>query len=69
MYIVLTYFASFTGYKENIFEVISNLHVQRSKLARKFEKFGEKRKKKKIELCGVHGDRFFPVCNLIGNRP
>ena len=47
MYIVLTYIASFTGYKENIFEVISNIHFQRSKFARKFEKFGEKKEEEK----------------------
>ena len=27
-YIVFTYFASFTDYSDDIFEVISNLHVQ-----------------------------------------
>ena len=39
-------FASFTGYKDDILEVISNLHVQESKFGRKIYKFGEKSFKK-----------------------
>ena len=35
VYIVLKYFASFTGYEDDIFEVISNLHVQGSKFGGK----------------------------------
>ena len=31
IYIVFTYFASFTGYKDDILKVISNLQVQESK--------------------------------------
>ena len=46
-YIVFTYFASFTGYEDVIFEVISNLHVQGSKLGRKFVKFGGIKKEEK----------------------
>ena len=46
IYIVFTYFASFTGYEDDIFEVISNLHVQGSKFGRKFDKFGGKPFKK-----------------------
>ena len=42
IYIVLTYFASFTGYSDGIFEVISNLHVQGSKFGGKLYKFGGK---------------------------
>ena len=42
IYLVFTYFASFTSYKEDIFEVISNLHVQGSKYGGKFDKFGGK---------------------------
>ena len=42
IYIVFTYFASFTSYEEDIFEVISNLHVQGSKFDEKFDKFGGK---------------------------
>ena len=38
IYIVLTYFAWFTGYEYDIFEVISNLHVQESKFGGKFGK-------------------------------
>ena len=38
--VVLTCFASFTGYEDDIFEFISNLHVQGSKLGGKFDKFG-----------------------------
>ena len=49
---VFTYFASFTGYADDIFEVISYLHVQGSKFGGKFEKFGGK-SFTKIELCGV----------------
>ena len=36
IYKVLTYFASFTGYEDDIFEVILNLHVQWSKFGRHF---------------------------------
>ena len=42
IYIIFTYFASFTGYEDDIYEVISNLHVQGSKFGGKFEKFGGK---------------------------
>ena len=35
-------FASFTGYGDDIFEVISNFHVQGSKFGGKFDKFGGK---------------------------
>ena len=42
IYKVLTSFALFTGYKYDIFEVISNLHIQGSKFGRKFDKFGGK---------------------------
>ena len=40
IYIVFTYFGSFTGYEDAIFEVVSNLHVQGLKFGEKFEKFG-----------------------------
>ena len=46
MYIVLTYFASFTGYEDDIFEVIFNLHIQGSKFGGKFYQFGGKSFKK-----------------------
>ena len=49
IYIVFTYFASFTGYKYDIFEVIFNLSVQ-------WSKFGGK---SFYQLCGVHGVCFF----------
>ena len=42
IYIVFTYVASFTGYENDTFEVISNLHVQGSKFSRKSDKFGGK---------------------------
>ena len=32
IYIVLTYFTSFKGFEDDIIEVISNFHVQGSKL-------------------------------------
>ena len=60
IYIVFKYFASFTGYTDNIFEVISNLHVQGSKFGGKFDKLCGK-SLKKIELHGVLGVRFFQV--------
>ena len=41
-YIVFTHFALFTDYEDDIFEVISSLHVQGSKLGRKVNKFGGK---------------------------
>ena len=46
IYIVFTYFASFTGYEDDILEVISNLNVQRLKYGGKMEKFGGKSFKK-----------------------
>ena len=42
IHIVFTYFASFTGYEDDIFVVISNLHVQGSKFGGNFYKFGKK---------------------------
>ena len=42
IYIVFTYFASFTGYEDDIFEVFSNLHVQGSKFGENFDKYGGK---------------------------
>ena len=38
IYIVFTYFASFTGYGDDIYK----FHVQRSKFGLKFDKFGRK---------------------------
>ena len=54
-----TYFEYFIGYENDIFEGISNLHVQGAK-------FGRKRKIwrkifKKVKLRRVHGFRFFQV--------
>ena len=40
--IVLSYFASFTGYEDDILDFFSILHVQGSKFGRKFDKFGGK---------------------------
>ena len=42
IYIVLKYFASLTGYEDDIFEVISNLLVQESKFGKNIWKFGGK---------------------------
>ena len=42
IYVVFTYFASYTGYENDICEVISNLHVQGWKFGGKFEKCGGK---------------------------
>ena len=46
IYLVFTYFASFTDYEDDIFEGISNLHVQGSKLGGKINKFDRKSFKK-----------------------
>ena len=46
IHIVFTYFASFTGYEDDILEVSSNLHVQESKFGVKIYKFGGTSKKK-----------------------
>ena len=48
IYIVLTYFASFTGYEDDIFEVIPNLHFQGTKHSGKFDKFCGKSLQKKF---------------------
>ena len=50
---VFTYFASFTGYEDDILEVISYLHVQGSKFGREFDKFG-----RKIDKLGGKIDKF-----------
>ena len=42
MILPFTYFSSFTGYEDNIFEGTSNLHVQESKCGGNFDKFGSK---------------------------
>ena len=46
IYLVYTYCASFTDYEDDIFKVISNLHVQGSKFGGKIYKFGGQSKKK-----------------------
>ena len=46
IYLVFIYFASFTKYKDDIFEGISIFHVQGSKFGKKNYKFGRKSKKK-----------------------
>ena len=46
IYLVFTYFALFTDYEDEILEVISNLHVQRSKFGGKIDKFDGKSKEK-----------------------
>ena len=61
IYIVLTYFVSFTGFKDDSFEVIYNFHVQGSKFCRKLYKFGVK-SSKEMELRRVYGFCFFLVC-------
>ena len=45
-YIIFTYFASFTGYEDDIFEVISSLHMKGSKFGGKFKKIVGKSLKK-----------------------
>ena len=42
IYIVFKCFALFTGYEDDIFEVISYFHVKGSKFVRKVDKFGGK---------------------------
>ena len=44
IYRVFKYFASFTGYKDDIFKVISNLYVQESKFGRYIYKLAGKNK-------------------------
>ena len=61
LYLVFTYFASFTNYKDDIFEGISNFHFQGSEFGEKNYKFGENLKKK-VELNRVYGVCFFQVC-------
>ena len=43
---LFTYFASFTGYEDDISKVVSSLHVQESKFGGKIYKFGGKSFKK-----------------------
>ena len=64
MYIVFTYFTSFTGYEDAIFDFISNLHVQKSKFGRNIYQFGVKCRKKltarsswsffSMSVCGLY---------------
>ena len=42
IYIVNKYFASFTGYENDMFEAISNLHVQEFKFGRNIYAFEER---------------------------
>ena len=42
IYILFNYFASFIGYKDDILDVISNLHVQGATFGEKKDKFGGK---------------------------
>ena len=42
MYTVLTYFTSFTCYEDDIFIVISYLHVQEAKMGGKMDQIGGK---------------------------
>ena len=46
IYLVFKYFALFTDYEDDYFEVISNLHVQGSKVGGKINKFGGRSFKK-----------------------
>ena len=46
IYLVFTYLALFLEYEDNIFEIISNLHIQGSKFGGKINKFGGKSKTK-----------------------
>ena len=61
LYLVLTYIALLTDYEYDIFEVISNLHVQGSAFGGIIKKIGRKCFLKKVELHGVHGVCFFQV--------
>ena len=64
IYIVLSYFASFTGYEDDIFEVIPNLHFRRTKHGGKFDKFGSKSLKKNL-LRRVYEIFFFFSLGLV----
>ena len=46
IYLVFTYFESFTDHEDDIFEVISNFHIQGSKFGGKITKFGRNSFKK-----------------------
>ena len=46
IYIVFPYFASFTGYEDDLFEVIYNMHVQGSKFGENLTNLAENLKKK-----------------------
>ena len=59
IYLVFRYFASFTDYEDDIFKVISNMHVQGSKFGGKITNLAENLSK--VELHGVHGVCFFQV--------
>ena len=45
VYLIFTYFAWFTNYEDDIFEVFSNLHVGGSKFKEKFTNLAENLKK------------------------
>ena len=45
IFIIFTYFTSFTGYEDDILSVISYLHVEGFKIGRKMDQFGGEKKK------------------------
>ena len=49
MYIVFTYLSSFTGYEGDIFDFISDLHIQKYNFAGKFTNLADNLEKN--ELC------------------
>ena len=57
--LIIYIFFIITDYEDDIFEVISNLHVQGSKFGGNF--FFAENLLKKVELHGVHGVSFFQV--------
>ena len=59
IYLVFTYFASFTDFEDVSFEVISNLHVEGYKFGDFLKKFGKNLKK--VELHGVYRFSFLQV--------
>ena len=58
---MFTWFASYTGYEDNVFQVISDLNVKRSKFDRKQGKFGGKSEEKKFDSAELSELAFFQL--------
>ena len=60
------YLAKFTGYEDEIFEVISYLHVQGSTIGRKIKQFGGKKKLNSAELMEFNFSKSGPAAAPVG---